>query len=215
MEIRRELSALPVNSISFFDLLEIAERIKDRIYKPVIQAQNAANSQTVVDEKTNFWQKEDELHGALERMREVTRKERRREALVASAIRNAERQLNGAPGIEIWNQWPAMEKVKGAIAHEVVGTESPEEIEKLVDELLLPFLEEGADRAAEERKAKLVEFAKKYAQEELEDEEDLHPITRVMICETVGQALGKKLRGDETKEQVEDLVEDLLDDELM
>lgn len=215
MEIRRELSPLPVNSISFSDLLEMAERIKDRIYKPVIQAQNAANTQKAADEKTNFWQKEDESHGALERMREITRKERRREALVESAIRNAEQQLNRAPGIEIWNQWPAMEKVKGALAREVIGTESPEEIEELVDELLLPFLEEGAHRVAEERKGKLIDFGKTYTEEELDEEEDLNSFERAMICEKVRQALVERLTGNESKTQVEEIVDDFIDDELM
>ena len=215
MEIRRELSTLPVEDIPFGELREIAEGIRDQICEPEFQAQDAAKKQKAADEEVRRRQKEEEEDRALERMRENIRKARRQETLIASAIRYAERRIKSAPGIEIWHQWSAMDKVKDTLAREVVGTESPENIEKLVDELLLPFLEEGAYRAAEERKVKLVEFAKKYAQEELEDEEDLHPITRVMICETVRQALGKKLRGDETKEQVEDLVEDLLDEELM
>src|SRR4030067_2704869 len=208
MEIRRELSTLPGEDIPFGELREMAEGIRDQICEPEFRTQDAAKKQKAADEEVRRRQKEKEEDRALERMRENSRKARRQETLIASAIRYAERRIKSAPGIEIWHQWSAMDKVKDTLAREVVGTESPENIEKLVDELLLPFLEEGAYRAAEERKVKLVEFAKKYAQEELEDEEDLHPVTRDLICETVRQALGKKVRGDETKEQGEDLVED-------
>ena len=214
-EIQRELSPLPVSDFHFGDLLEIAERTKERICEPVFKAQDAAKRQITTDEEAKRRQKEEEEERALEREREVTKKARRREMLVASAIRYAERQIKSAAGMEIWHQWPAMNKVRGTIAREVVGTEPQEDIEKLVDEILIPFLEEGADRAEKERKIKLVEYGKKYTQEELDEEEDLNPFERAMTFEKVRQALEQQLIGDETQAQVEDLVEDLLDEELM
>jgi hypothetical protein len=108
-----------------------------------------------------------------------------------------------------------MNAINGAIAREVIGTESQGDIDKLVDELILPFLEEGAHRVAETRKVKLIEYGKTYTEEELDEEEDLDPFERAMILVKVRQVLEKRLYGDEIKEQVEDLVEDLLDDELM
>jgi len=213
-EIRRELSTLPVEETPFSELREIAEGIRNQICEPEIQAQDAVKQQKAADEEARRRQKEN-LYGALERMEKEIRKKQQREALVAHAVRYAEQRLKTAPGVEIWHQWSAMNAINGAIAREVIGTESKRDIDKLVDELLLPFLEEGAHRVAETRKVKLVEFAKKYAQEELDEEEDLDPFEQAMICEKVRQALGKKLRGDETKEQVEYLVEDLLDDEFM
>jgi hypothetical protein len=203
-----------VEDTPFSELREIAEGIRDQICEPECQAQDAVKQQKAADEEARRRQKE-EVYGALERIDKEIRKKRQREALVAHAVRYAEQQLKTAPGVEIWHQFSAMNAINGAIAREVMGTESPGDIDKLVDELLLPFLEEGAHRVAETRKVKLVEFAKKYAQEELDEEEDLNSFEQVMICETVRQALVKKLRGDETKEQVEDLVEDLLDEELM
>ena len=213
-EIRRELSTLPVEETPFSELREIAEGIRNQICEPEIQAQDAVKQQKAADEEARRRQKEN-LYGALERMEKEIRKKQQREALVAHAVRYAEQRLKTAPGVKIWHQWSAMNAINGAIAREVIGTESKRDIDKLVDELLLPFLEEGAHRVAETRKVKLIEFAKKYAQEELDEEEDLDPFEQAMICEKVRQALGKKLRGDETKEQVEYLVEDLLDDEFM
>jgi hypothetical protein len=148
-------------------------------------------------------------------MEKEIRKKRQREALVARAVRYAEQQLKTAPGVEIRNQWSAMSAINGAIAREVIGTESPGDIDKLVDEPLLPFLEEGAHRVAETRKVKLIEFARKYAQEELDDEDDLNSFEQAMICEKVRQVLEKRLRGDESKKRVEDLVGDILDEEMM
>jgi hypothetical protein len=213
-EIRRELSTLPVEETPFSELREIAEGIRDQICEPEIQAQDAVKQQKAADEEARRRQKEN-LYGALERMEKEIRKKQQREALVAHAVRYAEQRLKTAPGVEIWHQWSAMNAINGAIAREVIGTESQGDIDKLVDELLLPFLEEGANRVAETRKVKLIEFAKKYAQEELDEEEDLNSFEQAMICEKVRQALEKKLIGNETKAKVEDLVEDLLDDEFM
>ena len=213
-EIRRELSTLPVEETPFSELREIAEGIRDQIYEPEIQAQDAVKQQKAADEEARRRQKEN-LYGALERMEKEIRKKRQREALVAHAVRYAEQRLKTAPGLEIWHQWSAMNAINGAIAREVIGTESPGDIDKLVDELLLPFLEEGAHRVAETRKVKLVEYGRTYAEEELAEEEDLDPFERAMIFVKVRQALEKKLIGNETKAKVEDLVEDLLDDEFM
>ena len=215
MEIRRELSTLPVEDIPFGELREIAEGIRDQICEPEFQAQDTAKRQKADDEETRRMQKEKEEDRALERMRENIKKARRRETLAACAIGYAERRIKSAPGIEIWHQWSAMEKVKDTIAREVVGTESQGDIENLVDELLLPFLEEGAHRVTEERKVKLIEFGKTYAEEELDEEEDLNSFERAMICEKVRQALVKRLTGGESKAQVEEMVDDLIDDELM
>jgi hypothetical protein len=214
IEIRRELSTLPVEDTPYSELREIAEGIRDQICEPDFQAQDAVKQQKATDEETRRRKKE-EMYGALERMEEEIRKRRQREALVARAVRYAEQRLKTAPGVEIWNQWSAMNAINGAIAREVIGTESPGDIDKLVDELLLPFLEEGAHRVAETRKVKLVEYGRTYAGEELDEEEDLNPFERAMIFVNVRQTLEKKLIGNETKAKVEDLVEDLLDDELM
>jgi len=212
--IRRELSTIPVEETPFSELREIAEGIRDQICEPEIQAQDAVKQQKAADEEARRRQKEN-LYGALERIDKEIRIKRQREALVAHAVRYAELRLKAAPGVEIWHQLSAMNAINGAIAHEVIGTESQGDIDKLVDELLLPFLEEGAHRVAETRKVKLIEYGKTYTEEELDEEEDLDPFERAMILVKVRQVLEKGLYGDETKEQVEDLVEDLLDDELM
>ncbi len=156
-EIRRELSTLPVEETPFSELREIAEGIRDQICEPEIQAQDAVKQQKAADEEARRRQKEN-LYGALERMEKEIRKKRQREALVARAVRYAEQRLKTAPGVGIWNQLSAMNAINGAIAREVIGTESLGDIDKLADELLLPFLEEGAHRVAETRKVKLVEL---------------------------------------------------------
>src|SRR4030065_1746961 len=96
MEIRRELSTLPVEDIPFGELREIAEGIRDQICEPEFQAQDAVKQQRAADEGAKRRQK-DEEDRALERMREEIRKTRRRETLAASAIRYAERRIKRAP----------------------------------------------------------------------------------------------------------------------
>jgi hypothetical protein len=213
-EIRRELSTLPVEETPFSELREIAEGIRDQICEPEIQAQDAVKQQKAAAEEARRRQKEN-LYGALERMEKEIRKKQQREALVAHAVRYAEQRLKTAPGVGIWHQWSAMNAINGAIAREVIGTESLGDIDRLADELLLPFLDEGAQRVAETRKVKLVEYGRTIADEELDEEEDLNPFERAMTIVKVRQALEKRLIGNEPKAKVEDLVEDILDDELM
>src|SRR4030067_3710658 len=71
---------------------------------PYAQVENAPNLPSRLRDEP-----EKEEDRALERMRENIRKARRQETLIASAIRYAERRIKRGPGIEIWDQWAAMD----------------------------------------------------------------------------------------------------------
>jgi hypothetical protein len=138
--------------------------------------------------------------------------------------KNAKRRNAGkkraARGMGCWDRLLSLQEVEKALCHEISGDESQSELEKIVDRILAPQVEEAERRADEDHKKKrrieLVKYGEAYGRREMESAsiEDLYPFERLLIPKKVRQELEEELDGSESEDEVEDLVYDILDEAL-
>ncbi len=93
MAIERELSRLPIDQLPRSELVTMAEGIRDRYYRPVIQAQQRAREQA---ERTQ-------------------NQARQRTALIAAGIAHASRALRQEPNLDGLTRLDLEQKVKRAL----------------------------------------------------------------------------------------------------
>ena len=161
-----------------------------------------------------------------EERRKETRREREqqrqqaRQARIENGKRHAELRLKDARGMGCWDRFLSVQEVEKALCHEISGDESQSELEKIVDRILAPQVEEAERRADEDHKKKhrieLVKYGEAYARREMASAsiEDLYPLEWFLIPKKVRQELEDELDGSESEDEVEDLVNDILDEAL-
>ena len=127
-EIEKELSKLPVDELHEAELVTIAEGIRDRIYKAVMQAQDRAKAE------------EERKH----------QQARRRAERIEAGVAYASQELRKEKDLDGWTRSEIEQKVKLILEQEIGDHESEDDVEALVDEFLDDELgEPGEDDEAD------------------------------------------------------------------
>jgi len=184
-EIEKELSGLPVEELPESELRTISEGIRDRIYQPLIQAQDRQRKQ-----------------------------EERRAKLVELGVSYASRELQQEPDLDGWTRLEIGLKIKQTLEHDVRGTESEGDIRASVDELLGDELDAVEEQKREKARPNLILHGAAYARRELARETDLDGLERWQIQQEVKGQLEREITGEESDRDVEALVDDILDEKL-
>ncbi len=191
-EIEKELSKASLEDLPESELTTLAEGIRDRIYQPVIQAQDREPE----DEERK--QKQDQ----------------RRTGLIVSGVAYARQELRREEDLDGGARWSIEQKVKEVLEQEIKGTESETDLRPLVNEILDQELEEAEEKRREQARPTLIRHGALYATRELARETGLEPRERCQIEAAVKEELEQELTGDESERDVEDLVDAFLDEEL-
>ena len=190
VSIDQELSRLPVDQLPRTELVTIAEGIRDRIYRPVIQAQQQA--------------REDE-----ERRRQQARQ---RTTLIAAGVTYANQALRQQHALESWTGLDLEQKVKRAVEQVIVGSESEADVRALVDDLVARHLEPLERRRRETARPRLIAHGVAYVRLQLAAEDDLDARERLSIERDVKRDLEDEVTGEESTDDVEIFVDEILDE---
>jgi hypothetical protein len=190
-EIEKKLSKLPVAELPEPELLTLAEGIRDRLYRPVIQAQDRASAED-------------------ERRRQQAQ---RRADLIAYGVSYANSELEKEQDLDGWARLSIRENVKGTLEQELDGSESQADVRGLVDESLDDKIAEAVEDRWKSARPNLIAHGVAYAKRELAQEEGLNAWDR-LIEGAVKEELKQTLTGEESDRDVADIVDDILDAEL-
>lgn len=189
---KKELGKLPLSDLPKSELITLAEGIRDRIYRPVIRAQDQA--------------REDE-----ERKQ---KQEQQRADLIGSGLSYAHEELRREEELDGPTRWRIEQKVREVLEREIDGGESETELRPLVNEILDQEIEDADEKRRQEARPRLITHGASYAARELARETDLEPRERWQIEAAVKAELEQELTGAESEGEVEDLVDTFLDEEL-
>jgi hypothetical protein len=191
--IEQELARLPVvDELPRSELVTIAEGIRDRIYRPVLQARQRAQE-------------------AEDRKRDQARQ---RTTLIASGAAHANQILRQQQDLNGWTRLDLEQKVKRALEQEIDGSESEADLQARVDDLLTKHLEPIQRKRREQARKELIEHGTAYARRELAREDDLDSSERLAIGRDVERDLEEEVTGEESEDDVEALVHEILDEAL-
>jgi hypothetical protein len=190
VSIDQELSSLPVDQLPRAELVTIAEGIRDRIYRPVIQAQQRAREEE-------------------ERRRQQARQ---RTTLIAAGVTYANQALRQQHALESWTRLDLGQKVKRALEQAIDGSESEADLPAFVDNLLVQQLEPLERKRRETARPRLIAQGVAYVRLQLASEEDLDARERLSIERDVKQDLEEAVTGEESAGDVEAFVDQVLDD---
>jgi hypothetical protein len=188
--IDQELSRLPVDQLPRSELVTIAEGIRDRIYRPVIQAQQRA--------------REEEERGR--------RQAQQRTTLIAAGVAYANQALRQRHDLESWTRLDLEQKVKRAIEQAIIGSESEADLRALVDDLVAQHLEPLERKRRETARPRLIAHGVAYLRLQLAAEDDLDARERLSIERDVKQDVEDGVTGEESTGDVETFVDEVLDD---
>jgi len=188
--IDQELSRLPVDQLPRAELVTIAEGIRDRIYRPVIQAQQQAREE-----------EERRRHQA-----------RQRTTLIAAGVTYANQALRQQHGLESWTRLDLEQKVKRALEQAIDGSESEADMRALVDNLVAQQLAPLEKKRRETARPRLIAHGVAYLRLRLALEDDFDARERLAIERDVKQDLEEEVTGEESASDVEAFVDEVLDD---
>jgi len=189
--IDQELSRLPVDQLPRAELVTIAEGIRDRIYRPVLQAQQRAREEE-------------------ERRRQQARQRTTLIAAGGTYVNQALRQQQ-QHALESWTRLDLEQKVKRALEQAIDGSESEADMRGLVDNLVAQQLEPLEKKRRETARPRLVAHGVAYLRLQLAFEDDLGARERLAIERDVKQDLEEGVTGEESEGDVETFVDEVLD----
>src|SRR6266849_3749135 len=190
ISIDQELSRLPVDQLPRTELVTIAEGIRDRIYRPVIQAQQQAREEE-------------------EQRRQQARQ---RTTLIAAGVTYANQALRQQHALESWTRLDLGQKVKRAVEQATVGSESEADLRALVDNLVAQQLEPLEKQRRETARPRLIAHGVAYVRLQLAAEDDLDARECLSIERDVKRDLEDGVTGEESTGDVEAFVDEVLDD---
>jgi hypothetical protein len=190
--IERELSRLPADELPRSELVTIASGIRDRMYAPVLAAQQRARE----EEKR---QQAHTLHRPLR---------------IAAGALHATRWLGQNPDLDGHTRADLERTVRQALDKELDGSESDTDVKARVEEILGDALKPIQKTRRETVRRALIAHGVEYATQELAQEEALSPWERASTGRDVKLALEDEITGTESERDVEALVDDVLDDVL-
>jgi hypothetical protein len=190
VSIDQELSRLPVDQLPRTELVTIAEGIRDRIYQPVIQAQQQARE-------------EEERRG---------QQARQRTTLIAAGVTYANQSLRQHHALESWTRLDLEQKVKRAVEQAIVGSESEADVRALVDNLVAQHVGPLERKRRETARPRLIAHGVAYVRLQLAAEDDLDARERLSIERDVKRDLEDEVTGEESTDDVEIFVDEILDE---
>jgi hypothetical protein len=190
MAIERELSTLPIDQLPRSELVTVAEGIRDRYYRPVMQAEQRAREQA-------------------ERMQNQARQ---RTALIAAGMAHANRALRQQPNLDGLTRLDLEQKVKQALEQDIDGSEGEVDVQALVTQTIERELKPLQKQAREKARQLLIAHGIAYAKGALDWKEDLEAWERSEIERDVKQALHQEITGEESKDDVDRRVDEILDE---
>ena len=163
-EIERKLSALPhIDELARRELVQIAEGIRDRLFRPVLEAQEATRQRARADEdEARQRARADEearrrakVEEAAHQRAEAAALERAKakQRLVERGMSVADRELRADPDLDPGERQDIREWVQSVLKEELSGAESNEEVNDLVNDLLDEVFDEDNDRDEDEEEA--------------------------------------------------------------
>ena len=164
-EIERKLSALPhIDELARRELVQIAEGIRDRLFRPVLEAQEAARQRARAeeDEAGQRARADEEARRRAKIEEEASRQQaeaaaqERAEAkqrLVERGMFVADRELRADPDLDPRERGDIRTWVQSVLKEELSGAESNEEVNDLVNDLLDEAFDEDNDRDEDEEEA--------------------------------------------------------------
>lgn len=189
VSIDQELSRLPVDQLPRTELVTIAEGIRDRIYRPVMQAQQQAREEE-------------------ERRRQQARQ---RTTLIAAGVTYANQALRQQHALESWTRLDLEQKVKRAVEQAIVGSESEADVRALVDNLVAQHVEPLERKRRETARPRLIAHGVAYVRLQLAAEDDLDARERLSIERDMKRDLEDGVTGEESTGDVEAFVDEVLD----
>src|SRR5437879_271725 len=163
-EIERKLSALPhVDELPRRELVQIAEGIRDRLFRPVLEAQETARQRARAeqDEARQRARADEEarrgakVEEAAHQRAEAAALERAeaKQRLVERGMSVADRELRADPDLDPGERQDIREWVQSVLKEELSGPESNEEVNDLVNDLLVEAFDEDNDQDEDEDEA--------------------------------------------------------------
>jgi len=189
--IEQELSRLPAHELPRSELVTIATGIRDRIYAPVLAAQQRAREE----------EKRHQAHALLRPLR------------IAAGALHATRWLQRHPDLDGRTRADLERTVRQALDRELDGSESDTDVQTRVEKILAHALTPIQKARRETVRRALIAHGVEYAADELA-EEDLSPRERASTGRDVRIALEDEITGTESESDVEALVDNVLDDVL-
>ncbi len=141
MEIEQNLSALPVEELPETELIEIAEGVRDRLYGPLMAAQDEAEEREQDHQRQESARRLEDSLAKLRKVGEDIRLDRQKDELIRHGDRFASEELDERgirPGFE---RYAILEKVKETLLEKLTGKERKAEIEDMVEVILAKELD--------------------------------------------------------------------------
>src|SRR5713101_298178 len=149
-EIERKLSALPqVDELPRRELVQIAEGIRDRLFRPVLEAQEVARQRARADEDEVRQRARTEQEARRRAKVEEEAAQERAEAmqrLVERGMSVVDRGLRADPDLDPGERGDIRTWVQSVLKEELSGAESNEEVNDLVNDLLDEAFDEDNDQ---------------------------------------------------------------------
>jgi len=164
-EIERKLSALPhADELPRRELVQIAEGIRDRLFRPVLEAQEATRQRARADEdEARRRARADEEarrrakveEEAAHQQAEAAAQERAeaKQRVVECGMSVADRELRADPDLEPGERQDIREWVQSVLKEELSGAESNEQVNDLVNDLLDEAFDDDNDQDEDEEEA--------------------------------------------------------------
>jgi hypothetical protein len=132
-EIERKLSALPLDELPRRELVQIAEGGRDRLFRPVLEAQEAARQRARAEEEARRQAKVEE-EAARRLMGDAARERAQaKRRLVEHGMSVADRELRMDSDLDPAERCEIRARVQNALQEKLSGAESKEEVDDLVD----------------------------------------------------------------------------------
>ena len=134
-EIERRFSRLPLDELPRHEVVQIAEGVRDRLFRPVLEAQEATRRRARAEEEARRQATDDE---EAPRRGEAAARERAEanRRLLEHGMSVADRELRADPELEPGERGDIRAWVQSVLKEELSGEESQEEVEDLVNDIL-------------------------------------------------------------------------------
>jgi hypothetical protein len=136
LQIERKLSGLPLEELPRHEVVRIAEGVRDRLFRPVLEAQEVARRRARAEEEAGRRAKLDE--DAAHRREEAAARERAeaKQRLLERGMSVVDRELRADPDLDPTEREHLRKWVQGELENELNGEESREDVDDLVDNIL-------------------------------------------------------------------------------
>jgi hypothetical protein len=136
LQIERKLSGLPLEELPRHEIVQIAEGVRDRLFRSVLEAQEAARKRARAEEEAG---RQAKIQEDVSHRREVASARERaaaKQRLVERGMSVVDRELRADLDLEPMERERLRRWVQGELENELNGEESREDVADLVDNIL-------------------------------------------------------------------------------